>query len=82
MGSWRSSFGETLRSSNILAVAVGLALTGKKLDQLFYRVGVLCGDSELAEGSIWKAFQYAACARRKAAVFRLSKTRPASTARP
>jgi transketolase N-terminal domain/subunit len=56
MGSWRSSFGETLRSSNILAVAVGLALTGKKLDQLFYRVGVLCGDSELAEGSIWKAF--------------------------
>lgn len=45
-----------------LPVAVGLALTGKKLDQLPYRVWVLCGDSELAEGSIWEAFQYAAWA--------------------
>jgi transketolase len=45
-----------------LPVGVGLALTGKKLDRLPYRVWVLCGDSELAEGSVWEAFQYAAWA--------------------
>ena len=39
-----------------------MALTGKKLDQLPYRVWVLCGDSEMAEGSMWEAFQYAAWA--------------------
>ncbi|WP_030465181.1 transketolase [Lentzea aerocolonigenes] len=42
-----------------LPVGVGLALTGKRLDQLPYRVWVLCGDSEMAEGSIWEAFQHA-----------------------
>ncbi|WP_163513220.1 transketolase [Fodinicola acaciae] len=42
-----------------LPVGVGLALTGKKLDRLDYRVWVLCGDSELAEGSIWEAFAQA-----------------------
>src|SRR5436305_6397483 len=42
-----------------LPVGVGLALTGKKLDQLPYRVWVLCGDSEMAEGSMWEALQYA-----------------------
>jgi transketolase len=36
-----------------LPVGVGLALAGKKLDRLPYRVWVLCGDSEMAEGSIW-----------------------------
>jgi transketolase len=45
-----------------LPVAVGIALTGKKLDQLPYHVWALCGDSEMAEGSIWEAFQYAAWA--------------------
>jgi len=34
---------------------VGVALAGKYLDRLPYRVWVLCGDSELAEGSIWEA---------------------------
>lgn len=34
---------------------VGVALAGKYLDQLPYRVWVLCGDSEMAEGSIWEA---------------------------
>src|SRR5580700_9255678 len=38
---------------------VGVALAGKYLDRLPYRVWVLCGDSELAEGSIWEAFDKA-----------------------
>jgi transketolase len=45
-----------------LPVGVGLALTGKKLDRLPYRIWVLCGDSEMAEGSVWEAFQHAAWA--------------------
>src|SRR6266581_6320997 len=40
--------------------AVGVALAGRRLDQLPYRVWVLCGDSEMAEGSIWEAFEHAA----------------------
>jgi transketolase len=39
--------------------AVGVALAGKYLDRLPYRVWVLCGDSELAEGSIWEAMDKA-----------------------
>jgi transketolase len=42
-----------------LPVAAGLALTGKRLDHLPYRVWALCGDSELAEGSVWEAFELA-----------------------
>jgi transketolase len=42
-----------------LPAGVGLALTGKRLDHLPYRVWVLCGDSELAEGSMWEAFEHA-----------------------
>jgi transketolase len=38
---------------------VGVALAGKYLDQLPYRTWVLCGDSEMAEGSIWEAFDKA-----------------------
>src|SRR5207247_1105485 len=38
---------------------VGVALAGKYLDELPYRVWVLCGDSEMAEGSIWEAFDKA-----------------------
>ena len=38
-----------------LPIAVGVALAGKHLDKLPYHVWVLCGDSELAEGSIWEA---------------------------
>jgi len=42
-----------------LPVGVGIALAGKHLDKLPYRVWVLCGDSETAEGSMWEAFQHA-----------------------
>ena len=42
-----------------LPCAVGVALAGKRLDRLPYRVWVLCGDSEMAEGSIWEAFDHA-----------------------
>ena len=38
---------------------VGVALAGKYLERQSYRVWVLCGDSELAEGSIWEAFDKA-----------------------
>ncbi|MGV4984470.1 transketolase [Streptomyces sp. NPDC001709] len=42
-----------------LPVGVGIALTGKRLDRVGYRVWVLCGDSELAEGSVWEAAEHA-----------------------
>jgi len=42
-----------------LPFGVGLALAGKHLDRLPYRVWVLCGDSELAEGSMWESFELA-----------------------
>jgi transketolase len=38
---------------------VGVALAGKFLDELPYRVWVLCGDSEMAEGSMWEALDKA-----------------------
>jgi len=38
---------------------VGVALAGKYLDRLPYRVWVLCGDGELAEGSVWEALDKA-----------------------
>ncbi|MGH7903782.1 MAG: transketolase [Candidatus Dormibacteraceae bacterium] len=38
-----------------LAIAVGVALAGRHLDRLPFHVWTLCGDSELAEGSIWEA---------------------------
>lgn len=43
-----------------IAAAVGIALAGSRLDQLPYHVWVLCGDSELAEGSVWEALDKAA----------------------
>lgn len=42
-----------------LPVGVGVALAGKYLDKEPYRTWVLCGDSEMAEGSMWEAFQHA-----------------------
>jgi transketolase len=42
-----------------LPIGVGVALAGKYLDKFPYRVWVLCGDSEMAEGSMWEAFQHA-----------------------
>jgi len=38
---------------------VGVALAGRYLDELPYHVWVLCGDSEMAEGSMWEAFDKA-----------------------
>ena len=43
-----------------LPLGVGMALAGKYLDRLPYRVWVLSGDSEMAEGSVWEAFEHAA----------------------
>jgi transketolase len=42
-----------------LPISVGVALAGKFLDKLPYHVWVLCGDSELAEGSIWEGLDKA-----------------------
>ncbi len=42
-----------------LAIGVGMALNGKYVDFLPYRVWVLLGDSEMAEGSVWEAFDKA-----------------------
>lgn len=39
-----------------LAIGVGMALSNKYLDQINNRVWVLLGDSEMAEGSVWEAF--------------------------
>jgi len=42
-----------------LPISVGIALAGKRLEAADFRVWVLCGDSELAEGSMWEAFEQA-----------------------
>jgi transketolase len=42
-----------------LPIGVGIGLCGKYLDKLPYHIWVLCGDSEMAEGSIWEAFDHA-----------------------
>ncbi|WP_141735513.1 transketolase [Oligoflexus tunisiensis] len=42
-----------------LPIGVGMALSGKYLDKLPFRVWVLLGDSEMSEGSIWEAFEKA-----------------------
>ncbi|MGZ4693905.1 MAG: transketolase [Acidimicrobiales bacterium] len=42
-----------------LPVGVGIALASQRLDHAPSRVWVLCGDSELTEGSIWEALDRA-----------------------
>jgi transketolase len=42
-----------------LPIAVGIGLAGKYLEKLPYHIWVLLGDSEMAEGSIWEAFDHA-----------------------
>jgi transketolase len=42
-----------------LPISVGIALAGARLEHAEFRVWVLCGDSELAEGSMWEAFEHA-----------------------
>src|ERR1700682_1611156 len=49
-----------------LPIGGGMALNGKYLDKLPYRTWVLLGDSEMAEGSIWEAFD-------KASYYKLSQ---------
>jgi transketolase len=43
-----------------LPIGVGVAIAGKRLDRLPFRVWVICGDSEMAEGSMWEAIEHAA----------------------
>ena len=43
-----------------LPIGLGMALNAKYIDKLPYRVFVLIGDSEMAEGSQWEAMQIAA----------------------
>ncbi|MFP3986994.1 transketolase [Streptomyces sp. E11-3] len=42
-----------------LPIGVGMALAGKRLDRVGYRVWVLCGDGEFAEGAMWEAAEHA-----------------------
>ncbi|MFJ4965347.1 Transketolase [Streptomyces sp. ADI96-02] len=42
-----------------IAYGVGVALAGRDLEHLPYRVWVLCGDSEMSEGSVWEALDKA-----------------------
>ncbi|MCE4941575.1 transketolase [Streptomyces albulus] len=42
-----------------IAYGVGIALAGRDLEKEPYRVWVLCGDSEMAEGSVWEALDKA-----------------------
>lgn len=42
-----------------LPIAVGIGLAGEYLDKLSYHTWVLLGDSEMAEGSVWEAFEHA-----------------------
>ncbi|MBR7835616.1 transketolase [Actinospica durhamensis] len=42
-----------------IAYAAGIALAGRALPDDPYRVWVLCGDGELAEGSVWEALDKA-----------------------
>ncbi|HEU5368127.1 MAG TPA: transketolase [Ktedonobacterales bacterium] len=42
-----------------LPIGVGVALSGKYLEKRPYRIWVVLGDSEMAEGSVWEAFDHA-----------------------
>jgi transketolase len=42
-----------------LPISIGIALAGARLEHAEFTVWVLCGDSELAEGSMWEAFEHA-----------------------
>jgi transketolase len=48
-----------------LPISVGIALAASRLEKSDLRVWVLCGDSELAEGSMWEAFEHAGYAKLK-----------------
>ena len=42
-----------------MPIAAGIALAARDLDHLDYHVWTVCGDSEMAEGSIWEAVEHA-----------------------
>jgi transketolase len=42
-----------------IGYGVGIALAGRALEHAPYRVWALCGDSEMAEGSVWEALDKA-----------------------
>jgi transketolase len=42
-----------------MPISAAIALCARDLDRLPYRVFTLCGDSEMAEGSIWEAVEHA-----------------------
>ncbi len=42
-----------------LPIAVGIATAAARLESSALRVWTLCGDSEMAEGSMWEAFEHA-----------------------
>jgi len=42
-----------------LPISIGIALTADRLESSDLNVWVLCGDSEMAEGSMWEAFEHA-----------------------
>lgn len=42
-----------------IAYGAGIALAGRDLEKQPYRVWVLCGDSEMSEGSVWEALDKA-----------------------
>lgn len=46
-----------------LSIGIGMTLAHRCLDDLDAHVWVLCGDGELAEGSIWEAVEHAGAAR-------------------
>ncbi|MBI5135037.1 transketolase [Candidatus Uhrbacteria bacterium] len=43
-----------------LSIGAGMALNATYIDHLPYRTWVLLGDSEMAEGSVWEAIEFAA----------------------
>ena len=43
-----------------LPIGVGMSIAGKRLNRLPFRTWVICGDSEMAEGSMWEAAEHAA----------------------
>jgi transketolase len=45
-----------------LPISVGIAQAAARLEASDLRVWVLCGDSEMAEGSMWEAFEHAGLA--------------------
>lgn len=42
-----------------LPISIGIALAADRLESSDLNVWVLCGDSEMAEGSMWEAFEHA-----------------------